>query len=145
MNDARPNADGELTPADALRSATTIDAKARRTARWPAWLWTAMGVGMPVHLIGIRLLPEGWLHTAVVVLPLLLAVGGMIYSAVQRATSRLLNKLVWPVTAVFVVLTVGASLLHSFVFPEGAVLPVVLTGLLPAIPCFYGVRRVLAG
>lgn len=133
-----------MTPAAALENATTIEAKARKVVRWPAWLWLALGVGMPVHLIGTELVPDGRAPQVIDVLPLIIAVVGMIYSLVQRATSTVLNRLVWPVTGAFVVLVLASVLLKHLVVPDGAVLAVVLVGLLPAIPCFYGVWRVLS-
>lgn len=133
-----------MTPAAALDNATAVDAKARKAVRWPAWLWLALGVGMPVFLIGSELVPNGWAHVLISALPLVIAVVGIIYSARQRATSKVLNRLVWPVTGAFVVLVFASVLLKNLVLPEGAVLSVVLIGLLPAIPCFYGVWRVLS-
>lgn len=133
-----------MTPAAALENATAIDAKARKAVRWPAWVWLALGIGMPVYLIGTELVPTGWAHQVIDLLPLIIAVAGIIYSLLQRATSAVLNQLVWPVTGAFVVLVFASVLLKQFVVPDGAVLAVVLVGLLPAIPCFYGVWRVLA-
>ena len=145
MNESRTSAGGEqLSPSAALSNATEIDARARRAARWPAWVWLVLGVTMPVHLIGSPLVPDGWPRVAVGLLPLVVAVVGIIYSARQRATSRLMGRLVWPVTGVFTVLTVGSVLLQEFVLPEGSVTILVLCGLSPAIPCFYGAWRVLS-
>lgn len=145
MNESRTSGDeSPLTPSAALGNATEVDAKARRVARWPAWVWLAMAVTMAVHLIGSPLVPDGWPRVVVGLLPLVFAVSGIIYSARQQATSRLLSRLVWPVTGAFVVLVFAAVLLQNVVFPQGAVPGIVLSGLLPAIPCVYGAWRVLA-
>lgn len=145
MNDSRtPAGDEQLSPSAALDNATEIDARARRAARWPAWVWLVLGVTMPVHLIGSHLVSDEWSRVAVGLLPLVVAVVGIIYSARQRATSRLMGRLVWPITGIFVALTVTSVLLQHFVVPEGAVTGLVLCGLLPAAPCFYGAWRVLA-
>lgn len=145
MNESRtPEGEPQLTPSAALGNAAEVDAKARQAARWPAWLWLAMAATMAVHLIGSPLMPDGWPRTVVEFLPLVFAVCGIVYSALQRAESKLLIRLVWPVTGVFVVLVLAAVLLQNFVLPEGSVPGIVITGLLPAIPCVYGAWRVLA-
>lgn len=145
MNESRSSTSEPLSPSAALDSASAIDAKARRAARWPAWVWLVLGVTMPVHLIGSQLVSDGWPRIAVGLLPLVVSVVGIIYSARQGATSRLMSRLVWPVTGAFVVLTVVAVILQNFVIAEGSVVGLVLTGLLPAIPSFYGAGRVLVG
>lgn len=145
MNESRTSDDEpQLTPSAAWGNAAEVDAKARRAARWPAWVWLAMAATMAVHLIGSPLVPDGWPRVVVGLLPLVFAVAGVIYSARQQATSKLLSRLVWPVTGVFVALVFAAVFLQNFVFPEGAVLWIVVTGLLPAIPCVYGACRVLS-
>lgn len=142
--DTSESSDESLTPSDALDSAAAIDARSRRNGRWPAWVWLVLGVTMPVHLIGSPLVPDGWPRVVVGFLPLAVAVIGILYSARQRAASRLVARLVWPVTAGFVLLTFAALLLQNVVVPEGEVTGLVLSGLLPAIPCFYGAWRVLS-
>lgn len=140
----RSQAGEAFSPAAALTNANNVDARARRSARWPAWLWLVLGVTMPIHLIGSPLVPDGWPQIVVGWLPLVVAVAGIVYSARQRVTSRLLSKLVWPVTLTFVALTWLSIAAQFTILPPNSTAGLVLFGLLPALPCFYGAWRVLS-
>lgn len=141
----QPSADESFSPAAALHSAHNVDARARRSARWPAWVWLAMGVAMPLHLIGSDLASGDWFEAVVVwVVPVVVLVG-IVYSALQRVESRLMHRLLWPVTWTFVALVLLDILARLTVLSSGPTAALVVLGLLPAAPCFYGAWRVLRG
>lgn len=143
--DEKSNAQEQhFSPAEALASANDVDARARRHARWPAWLWLTLGVSMPIYLITSSLVSGGWPKVLVTALLVLVAVLGMVYSARQRGTSRLASRLEWPVTLAFIALTFLSIVLRHTILPPGSLLLLVVFGLLPAIPCFYGAWRVLS-
>lgn len=60
------SAGARFGPAEALDSAAVVDARARRRARWPAWVWIGLGIVMPTHLLGSQLGDQTWVEDVVV-------------------------------------------------------------------------------
>jgi uncharacterized membrane protein YoaK (UPF0700 family) len=104
-----------------------------------------LGIVMPTHLLGTQLGDGTWVENVVTWLIPLAVVVGLVYSIVQRAESRLTRRLTWPVTWAFVALVVLDVLLTWTVLADGPTALVVVFGLLPAVPPFYGAWRVLRG
>lgn len=137
--------DGQYGLGDALDKATTVDARARRHGRWAAWTWLGLGTVMPAHLLGTQLGEGTWVESAAAWLIPVAVVVIVVYSALQRAESRVMGGLVWPVTWSFVALVFLDVILAWTVLADGPAALVVLFGLLPAVPPFYGAWRVLRG
>lgn len=102
-----------------------------------------MAVVMPAYLLGSQLGDGTWVEDVAGWLIPLAALVGVVYAAMQRAESRLMNRLTWPVTAAFMALVILDVALVRTVLDDGPTALVVGFGLLTAVPPIYGAWRVL--
>ncbi|GII55083.1 hypothetical protein Pth03_34720 [Planotetraspora thailandica] len=134
------NADGRLSPDQALREIDRLDRHVRRSARGVALLFLIMGLCTMVYWPAM-FLGTGWVPVAAGGAWIVLTVASCVYWARIRVHDRLVARINGLVTAAYVVSTMAVFLFGAFVLPHplavGWIAALVVISVIAGLPLIY--------
>ncbi|MBB6731164.1 hypothetical protein [Cohnella zeiphila] len=127
---------------NALAEIKRLERRVKLGGQGTGWLWFAMGAAIAAFGVLAPPVTTGWPANAAAAAIPVLGLITLFFAARQRVVSQVYGRLKLPITWIFCGLVAADVMFRLWTQPDRLTVWVVILGVLPALPAWYGAWRV---